>query len=380
MKKLLLIILIISLLGYLGFKIIHKFTAKTPPSIAQIQEKEGIPVEVIEIKPDTILKFINVTGVVGSEEEAYLASKAGGRIWKLYKDVGDIVQEGEKLVEIDTSSLEIQKTQAENQVKIAEKNLSQIEAQFEDAKKNLERMQNLFNEGAISKKELEKFELNFQTTKQQYESAIAQLEVAKDNLKIVETNIRDHFIFAPFNGIVGVKEREVGEVVGSGQTILSLYNLEKLNAQVEVAENDIPELKVGQEAIITLDALPQEELKGKITKIAGAPNSDTRLFDVHIAFDKIPSGVKPGLFLRGKILIDKRKNIITVPTQALLKEGSEYFVFVVEDNRAVKQKVELGDRTEEKVEVVSGVEVGMKVITFGKENVKTGSLVKIIED
>ncbi len=297
MKKIL-IILIILVLGIFAFRIVHKIITKTPLSIAQIQEKEGIPVEVIEIKLGTLLKFLDVTGRIGSEEEAYLSSKAGGRILKFYKDAGDTVKKDEKLVEIDTKSLEIQKTQAENQVKIAENGLNQVKAQFEDAKRDLERMRNLFKDSVISKKELERFELNFQTAKQQYEAALSQLDVAKDNLRIVDTNIRDHSIFAPFDGVVGIRRADVGEVVAPGQLILSLYNLEKLNAQVQVAENDVDSLEIGQDATITVDTSSGKELKGNITKISGAPDPNTRLFDVHIGLKTIPDNLKPGLFLQ----------------------------------------------------------------------------------
>jgi len=379
MKRLLLIILIIFALAFFAFKIVHKFTAKAPPSITQIQEQEGIPVEVIEIMPDTLFKFLNVTGRVGSEEEAYLSSKAGGRILKIYKDAGDTVKKGEKIVEVDTTSLELQRTQAKNQVKIAENTLSQVKVQFEDAKRDLERMRNLFEDDVISPKELENFQLKFQTAKQQHESALSQLEIAEDSLRIVDANIYDHSIFAPFDGIVGIRRADIGEVVGPGQLIISLYNLEKLNAQVQVAENDISSLKIGQDVMITLDASTAKELTGKVTRISGAPDPNTSLFDVYIAFKTIPANLKPGLFLKGKILIGRKENVMTLPVRVLLKEGSGYFVFVVQDNKAVKKKVELGDRTEDKVEIISGIGVGMKVVSFGKENVKTGSFVKIIE-
>lgn len=379
MKKIL-FVLIILILGIFAFRIVYKITVKTPPSIAQIQEKEGIAVEVITVRPDALLKLLNVTGSVGSEEEAYLSSKMGGRILKFYKDAGDIVKEGEELVGIDTTSLEFQRTQAKNQVRIAENSLNQVRAQFEDAKRDLKRMQNLFKDGVISPKELENAQLKFQTAEQQYESAISQLEIAEDNLKVIDTNIRDHSIFAPFDGIVGIRKGDIGEVVAPGQSILSLYNMNKLNAQVQVAENDVHNLRLGQDAIMTVDTLTGKELRGTVTKISGAPDPNTKLFDVHVGFKNIPAGLKPGVFLRGRILIGAKENVITLPFQVLFKEGSGYSVFVVENNRAVKKMPELGDRAGDKVEIVSGIESGMKVISFGKENVKDGSLIKIIEN
>jgi len=378
MRKIIVIILIL-LLGVIALIIIQKFSAKPPLSIAQIQEKEGIPVEVIEINPDTFSKFLNVTGRVGSEQEAYLSSKTGGRILKFHKDAGDVVREGEKIVEIDTSSLEIQKTQAENQVKIADNNLNQSQARFEDSKRNLERMRNLFKDGTISKRELEQFELEFQTIYQQLESAFAQLEVAKDSLRIIEVNIQDHGIFAPFDGIVGVRRADIGEIVNPGQSIISLYNPQKLNAQVKVAEKDVQSLKIGQRATIKLDIPTIEEFKGRVERISGAPDANTRLFDVYIEFEILSDKLMPGIFLQSKILIGDKKNIITLPGNALIKEGMKYFVFVIENNRAVKKQIKLGDRSEDKFEIISGLDFGMKVVTFGKENVKEGSLVKIVE-
>lgn len=385
---------ILGVLTVVGLRIAHKLAEEPPLSLAQIQQREGIPVEVVEVRPDSITSFLAVTGVVGSEEEAYLSSKMGGRISKIYKDIGDTVKKGEKLVDIDTSQLEIQKTQAENQLRIAERSLNQVRIRLEDARKDLERIQNLFRKKAISKKELERFELKFQTVEQQYETALAQLEVARDNLMIIETNIRDSSVFAPFDGIVGTKKAEAGEIVAPGQVILSLYNLAKLNAQVQVAESDLVHLKVGQEVEVKLDAFPEERFKGKVLKISGAPDPNTRRFDVHIAFEKVPSGIKAGFFLQAEILTGKRENILTIPIQALIKEvspalkvdrqassaeGLEYFVFIVKNDRAKKQRVELGERIEEKVEIISGIETGDRVITFGKENVTAGSLVKIIE-
>lgn len=379
MKKIVIIIVII-FLSISVFLIIKNLTAKSPLSIAQIQEKEGIPVEVIEINPDTFSKFLNVTGRVGSEQEAYLSSKTGGRILKFYKDAGDSVKNGEEIVSIDTASLEIQKAQAENQVIIAENDLKQAQIQFGDAKKNFSRMSNLFEEGTISKKELEQFELNFQTAKQHLDSAFAYLKVAKDSLKTVETNIKDHSIFAPFDGIVGIRRADVGEIVNPGQSIISLYNPKKLNAQVKVAEKDIPNLKIGQQATITLDVSATEELGGEITRISGAPDANTRLFDVYIGFEEMSDKVIPGIFLQGKILIGTQKNVMTLPSSALIKEGVNYFVFVVENNHAVKKQVKLGDRSEDKFEIASGLNFGTQVITFGKENVREGSLVKIMNE
>lgn len=380
MRKVFWIIIIFVLIVGSGVQLLRKMMEEPSLSLSQIQQEQGIPVEVMEVQPETFTSILSVSGMVGSEEEAYLSSKTGGRIAKIHKDIGVLVHKDELLAQIDTSQLEIQRAQAEKQVNIAENDLKQKTARFEDAERDLQRMKNLFERQAISKRELEKFELDFTTAKQQYESAISQLEVAKDNLDIIETNIRDSSVFAPFDGIVGVKEAKEGEVVSPGQLVLSLYNLKKLNVQVEIAENDLPSIGVGQRAELTLDALPSQKLTGYVTKISGAPDPNTKLFDVHIAFEEVLPSIKPGMFLRGRIFAKEKEGVLVIPQQSLVKKGGKEFVFVVKNDKAQMREVQLGEKLEQKVEIISGIRKSERVITFGKENVKEGSLVKIIEN
>jgi len=376
MKKLLWILAILLLL-LIAFRVVTKVTKKPPLSLTQIQQQEGIPVEVMELKPGRITNSIEVTGMVASEEQTKLSSKIGGRILAINRDIGDAVQKGEKLVVMDTTSLELQRNQAQGQLEIAQNTLNQVKIQLEDARKNLNRMENLFKEGAISQRELETLQLRFHTAEEQYQSAASQVTMARDSLNLVETSIRDACIYAPFSGVIGNKIADVGEVVAPGQPVMTFYNTARLNAEVHVPEQYISMLRIGQEAEIILDAFPDAQFKGRIASIAGAPDPSNRLFNVHVNFLTRPAGLKPGLFLQGRIFTKTKENVLTVPGQAIFMEGNEDFIFIVNDGRAEKKKVVTGMTTDGSTEIVSGLSAGDRAVVFGKENLTPGCLVKV---
>jgi len=363
----------------LGYRIILKVKYKPSPSLTEIQKQQGQPVEVKEIIPCDISSYIFISGIVGSEEESLLSSKTGGRILKIHKDIGDIVRKGEKLVSIDTSQLEIEKIKAHNNIKIVQNQINQIKNQLDNARKDLTRMRNLFREKVIAQKQLENYKLSFDTIKEQYETSFLQLQVAKENLRIIETNIKDTSVYAPFAGVIGERRAGVGEVIGSEEVIFSLYNIKKLNGQVSVPGGYIPLLRLGQKAEITIDAFPERPVTAKINKIGGASDPTTKLFKIHLVFESNPEFLKPGFFFKGKILTESKKNVLTVPIQALIQEGKEYFVFTVKDHTADKKPVSPGLRNEGVIEIVSGLDSGDKVVIFGKEKISSGSRVKVKE-
>lgn len=376
MKKIVTVFVIL-VLGIFGYRIYRKVTQKPGPSLARIQEKEGIPVEVEQVRPETFVRTVSFSGRVASEEEAVLSSKTGGRIIGIYKNIGDTVRQGELLARVDTSQLELQRIQAANQTRMAEKNLNQVQLHLENARKDLARMENLFREGAISQKQLERYQLDFQTSREQYESSQAQLEVARNNFRIVETSIQDAAVRAPFTGIIGSKRGDVGEVVAPGAPVFTLFNTAKLNAQLEVPEQHVVSLRQGQKAELSIDSLPGTSYRGHLTRVSGAPDPDTRLYCVHVSFDSRPEGLKPGLFLRGKITIGEKKGVLSVPNQALLQESGSSYVFVARAGKAEKRSVTLGEKAEDRTEITAGLQGGEQVIIFGKENVSNGSRVKI---
>ncbi|HXK45169.1 MAG TPA: efflux RND transporter periplasmic adaptor subunit, partial [bacterium] len=332
-----------------------------------------------DVKSVTFTQSITLTGVIGSDEEANISTKIPGRVTGVHADEGMIVNKDQTLVTIDDLQLKIQKSQVQNQIVVAQTNIDTIKLQLNDAERDLQRMEQLFKENAISQKQLESYQLKLNTLKNNYESAIKNLQVVKDNLKLIETQIDDCTIRAPFSGIMGIKNVDIGEIVAPGQVLMTLFNINKLNVQIKVPENYLPEIKMGQDVIIEIDAVNGRQIIGKVKKISGSPDPKTRMFVVYASLPGSPKDARPGMFVRAKIITRIKQNAIVIPQQAIFQENNKTFVYIVDANKAKKIEVVTGDNTDDTIEIISGLKPGEKVITSNLENLSHGTIIKITE-
>jgi len=378
MRKIIAIVIVVFILIF-GFRLYKKITTKIPPGLSEIQKQAGVPVEVSEVKSETFTDYISLTGTIGSDEEAKISTKIPGRVTGVYAQEGMSVNKNQVLITIDDLQLKIQKSQIENQIIVAQSNIDTIKLQLDDAERDLRRMEQLFKENAISQKQLESYQLKLDTLKNNYQSAIKNLQIVKDNLKLIETQIDDCVIRAPFSGIIGIKNVEIGEIVAPGQVLMTLFNTGKLNVQIKTPENYLPEIKTGQDVIIEIDALEGKKINGKIKKISGSPDPKTRMFIVYASLPVIPKDARPGMFVNAKIVTRTKQNTIVIPQQAIFKENDKTFVYVVDSDKAKKVEVVTGEKTDDTVEIISGLKTGEKVIISNLENLSDGTMIKITE-
>jgi len=378
MRKTVTVIVIVVVLIF-GFRLYKKITTKVPPGLSEIQKQTGVPVEIADVKSETFTQSITLTGIIGSDEEANISTKIPGRVTGVYADEGMTVNKGQTLATIDDLQLKIQKSQVQNQIIVAQTNIDTIKLQLNDAERDLQRMEQLFKENAISQKQLESYQLKLNTLKNNYESAIKNLQVVKDNLKLIETQIDDCTIRAPFSGIIGIKNVDIGEIVTPGQVLMTLFNTNKLNVQIKVPENYLPEIKMGQDVIIEIDAANGRQIIGKVKKISGSPDPKTRMFIVYASLPGSPKDARPGMFVHAKIITRIKQNAIVIPQQAIFQENNKTFVYIVDANKAKKIEVVTGDNTDDTIEIISGLKPGEKVITSNLENLSQGTIIKITE-
>ncbi|MCM8764845.1 MAG: efflux RND transporter periplasmic adaptor subunit, partial [Candidatus Omnitrophica bacterium] len=338
MKKISALIIVLLLLIF-AFRLYHKLTEKPAPSLSELQKKTGIPVDVFVVKPQGHSNEVTVVGTIGADEEANISAKIPGRVVSVNADAGIFVRKGQTLITIDDSQFKIQKTQIQNQILMAQANLDAINIQMLDAQKDVKRMEDLYKEGVISQKQFESYHVKLETLQKNYDSSQKNLQVIKDNLRLIDIQIDDCVIKAPFDGIIGNKRVEIGEVVGPGQILMTIYNIRKLNAQMKVPEIYIPKLKTGQDAEVEIDALGEEKVNGKITKISGAPDPKTRMFIVYVSLPFVNPLIKPGMFAKAKITINQKNNVLIVPEEAVFEEAGKNYIYIVENNQAKKVEV-----------------------------------------
>ncbi|AFN74183.1 secretion protein HlyD [Melioribacter roseus P3M-2] len=238
--------------------------------------------------------------------EALISSQVSGRIIDLLKDEGERVKRGDTLCIIDTTSYKLQLNQAEAALKIAEAQLSllkngarkedikqaeevlkQAAANFNSAKTDFERIKNLFDTGAVNKKQLDDAETRYQIMAAQYNSAKenltklknitrpeeikqaeANVEKARASVDLLKKSLNDCFVVSPIDGFVVKKFIEKGETVTMLSALFKVSDLSKVKMSVYIPETDLPKIKLGQKVDVTVDAYPDRTFEGRIIYIS----------------------------------------------------------------------------------------------------------------
>lgn len=306
-----------------------------------VSERDGIEaVKVMKLEYSEISRSITYPANLQAFREVHLASSSPGRIDRIHVETGARVQSGQLLVEMD-------KTQ-----------LQQAKLQLESVEKDYRRLDTLRKVGSVSQQQ-------FDQIKTQYDLALSNVEFLQENARLT----------APFSGTVSGKYFENGEMFsGAPNTpagkaaILSIVQTLQLKALVNVSERYLPNVKTGMPVNLNSDVWPGEKFIGTVIRIYPTINPATRSFTIEVSVPNQDGRLRPGLFARAKIDLEQVE-VFVVPALAVLKlQGSnERYVFLEDNGKAKRVNVELGDRFDEMVEIVSAeIQTGDNLIIAGQ--------------
>lgn len=395
-KKTLLIVLIIALV-----LIVALVVGKKSGAFGKTGNFKKVETTVIE-KID-ITETVSATGKIQPEVEVKLSSEVSGEIIELPIAEGQEVKKGDLLVKInpDLYQSSLQRSQASYQNIKA--NLAQTEASLKQAKANYDRNKTLFEKGVISKSEWDNIVSQYEVAQANKESAFYNVQSAAATVNEAQDNLGRTTIYAPMSGTISKLDAELGErVVGTqqmaGTEILRVANLGEMEVEVEVNENDIVKVSVGDSAIVEVDAYLGKEFKGLVTEISnsaadGLTADQVTNFDVKVkiledSYQELKEGkpenyypFRPGMTATVDIITSKRSNIVGVPISAIVikndttstrkntgavsTKAEENFecVFVKQNGKAKLQVVKTGIQDDTNIEITAGLEEGVEVIT-----------------
>ncbi len=395
-KKTLLIVLVIALVLIVALVVGKKSGAfgKT----GNFKKVETTLIEKIDIT-----ETVSATGKIQPEVEVKLSSEVSGEIIELPIAEGQEVKKGDLLVKInpDLYQSSLQRSQASYQNIKA--NLAQTEASLKQAKANYDRNKTLFEKGVISKSEWDNIVSQYEVAQANKESAFYNVQSAAATVNEAQDNLGRTTIYAPMSGTISKLDAELGErVVGTqqmaGTEILRVANLGEMEVEVEVNENDIVKVSVGDSAIVEVDAYLGKEFKGLVTEISnsaadGLTADQVTNFDVKVkiledSYQELKEGkpenyypFRPGMTATVDIITSKRSNIVGVPISAIVikndttstrkntgavstkKEENFECVFVKQNGKAKLQVVKTGIQDDTNIEITAGLEEGVEVIT-----------------
>ena len=301
--------------------------------IMNSSEDAEISVQREEVIRRDIIHKVNANGKIQPEEEVQISSTITAWITSITVAEGDTVQPGQLLISMDEKQYRAAYNQTLSGVKSAEANLKQVKAQKE-------RTESLFEKDLISKQELEKIEATF-------ELASSQLDQARSSLLSREDELSKTKLLAPAFGIVTSMTKEVGEMAVGGMfnpgVVMTIADLTRMEVLVDVNENDVVTVMVGDTAEIEVDAFPDTIFYGVVSEIAHTAQSmnlgsqeQVTNFKVKVKIIDPPGNIRPGMSSTVNIITEVRNNVISIPIQSLTARSENYKKQA--KNKAMKKK------------------------------------------
>ncbi len=368
-------------------------------SLGRNRGDKGVAVEVEPVGKRTVIQTVTATGKIQPMIQVNISADVSAKITKLGVEEGDWVEKGTLLVELDREryAAAVDSADANLRAGLAQANLAR--ENMIKAEKDYERTRQLFDKNLESQAVLDTVYAAAEVEKARYQSMLDQAEQARAALRQAQDALDKTTIYAPMAGTISKLNKEVGEIALGSQfqedVIMEVSNLEGMEALVDVDENDIVLLSIGDEAQIEVDALPGVKLMGEVTEIAnsakvsgqGSTEQKTE-FEVKIAITQPSSELRPGMTASAEVITEVRDDCLSIPIQCVAvrtteqlgvkKEGAEdegeprfaadsegfvELVWVVADGRAQARQVSTGIQSETHIEILGGLEEGEQVVT-----------------
>ncbi|MCI6493534.1 MAG: efflux RND transporter periplasmic adaptor subunit [Bacteroidales bacterium] len=298
----------------------------------------------------SVIKNVDQTEVYTSTVQAFvknnIAPQSGGRISKIYVEVGDFVKKGQVVAEMD-------KTQ-----------LAQIELQLKNNEIEYNRLKGLFDAGGLSQSDLDAIEMAYNVSKTNY-----------DNL------LENSVLVSPIDGVISARNYDAGDMYTMSQPLYTVEQIVPVKMLVGISEVDYTKVKKGDSVEIVADAIPGKTFYGKVNRIYPTIDPMTRTFTVEVVVDNSYKTLRPGMFVRATVNFGTRQSVV-VPDLAIVKQtgSGERFVYVVNADNTVKlTPVKLGRRIETEYEVLEGLQEGDIVVVGGQTKLKSGIKVELVK-
>lgn len=403
----------LKLLTGLGLALLLPGCGFFAPSEAQVSRPEEtderpVAVETALAQTGTLVEVLNYTGTTQPQQQVALRAQTAGEVTALSVDVGDAVAPGQTLAQIDGGLLtaRVNEAQAElsvRQSEVAQDQVSVVDAQAavaqakatrDQAKVDATRLRRLADQGAISQQTAEAAELALTNAEQAVTSAEAQVQVRQEAIataagrvnaqKALVTAAKEQLrwvaLKAQSPATVLARLVDPGDYVQPGTALLELGDLSTLKVAVQVSELDLGQLTIGQPAQIQLDAFPETNNPGRITRISPVADTESRLVTIEVTMANPDSRIGSGLLARVNFIPPGGERIV-IPVSALATSTQENTIFVLEQQNeqptVVARSVTVGQESQGQVEILSGLDKNEPYVVTSDQPLTTGQAVRL---
>lgn len=317
---------------------------------------EPVPVELATVETGEVSSYITATTNLVAEGEVMVLAEVEGRVERVTVDEGASVSKGQILANLNRKDAEI----ALEKARVKEANAETV----------YQRGRELSKDELISAEDLDERRLSFELARQEREEA---------EWRLAKTEIR-----AAISGRVSSREIQTGQHVRPGDALFQITDFDPLLARIYLPERDVLQLSAGRPVTLSLDAAPEVRFDGRIRQIAPVVDPATGTVKVTLEVRKAPHQVRPGSFVTARVVRERRPGVVLVPKDAVLRELQQSYVFVAaaegETLSAVKRPVTLGLEEDGRVQALSGVEPGERLVVAGQGSLSDGDAIRTLDD
>lgn len=361
--------------------------ASAPPALS---------IETAKVETRELQRSVDAVGTLDPNEEVVVSNQVEGIVEKLLVDLGDSVQAGQVLAELDTRELELNVRQQQAaldqelaRVGLTDPNASfdeastsqvrQAEAGFADAKIRLERTRRLAQSGVIPQQQLDAQQAQYDGAEAALRSARetvrnihASIAARKAALALAQKKLADAKVVAPLSGFIKERPAAAGQFLKANSPVVTIVQNSPLKLHAEVPETAVAYVRTGRPVEFHVDAFPDRTFEGKVTRLSPSVDQQSRTLKLEALVNNSDGILKPGFFARVTVQTDRKDKVLVVPADSVKMVSGIEKVFVVQNEKVAERVVRSGARIGDAVEIVDGIREGELVATSNLEGLQQG--------
>jgi multidrug efflux pump subunit AcrA (membrane-fusion protein) len=380
-------------------------TASSTPAVVQVSSSAAISRQ--------LPRYFEGTGSLAANEQTDVAAETSGKVAAVGVDIGSSVKRGQVLVRLEDADFKDRVAQAQAQLAQSQATLAQnlakigmragqrfvpenvpevraAKAALDLAEKNLNRYEKLVESGDVSRAIYDQQKSQRDQAAEQYQALIHQaqqnyaavansqaaVDAAQTNLSLAKRNLTYTNVTAPMAGYVSDRPADVGEYISPQQKVATIVDLNPLRVRIDVPEQAIPQIRVGESVSVSVAAYPDRNFSGHVARVSPSVNSASRTLTVEADVQNPNAELKPGQFATVRVLLPQSETAVLVPQRALRTISGSTYVYVLKNGFAQQRLVQTGQTEGDLVEIKSGVTADEVVATSNVDQLSDGMAVR----
>ena len=385
MKKIVITVIVFLALGTLFYSLgVGPFKEE----LAKGQQRGGrrrgktVSVKVAKVRIGDVEEKLSYVGSLMPNASVRVAPKIAGRVEKLFVRVGDLVKEGQLVARLENDELAEDLKEAEASLNVYKATLKGKEAELSNLERKLERSKTLFEKDLIAREAVDTLETQVISGGAQVELTKAQMAQMRSRLDNARIRLNYTEVISPFAGYVGKRFVDRGALVNPNTPLVSIVDISSVRVDISVVEKDYRKISSGQLADVTADAYPGRRFQGKVARVAPVLNLETRTGGVEIELPNPAGDLKPGMFARAEIVVQRRSGVLLIPEGAQVRTPKGYGVFKVLNKGSKVRLVSVKTGISHKgwVEIKGSLQPGDRVVTLGSNLLRDGQKVTVTDE